>query len=277
MTTKYDLHCHSTFSDGELNPFELLALAKERDITHIALTDHDTLAGIDQAKAAAKEHQIELITGLELSASWRGQLVHVVGLNVDPNNEQLAAGIENNQKLRHERAERMIADFLKHGIDLASELENILNGAIPTRPHFAQALINLGHAKDKKQAFKRFLVRGKPGFIPLDWPDISMVGAWIQAANGTAVLAHPMRYNLTRTKLIALIKDMKEAGILAIEVSTPINTDSQIQMLAQLARTEELYASMGSDFHAPDQPWAKLGYAKPLPEGLTPVWQAFYN
>ena len=272
---KYDLHCHSNNSDGDLSPTELLALAAEREITHLALTDHDTLAGQSEAHQAAVGAGIQFITGLELSATWRGQLLHIVGLNVDIENTTLQAGVEANQQRRFERAERMIADFERHGIQLRAEVESLLNDAVPTRPHFAQALINMGYAKNKNQAFKRFLVRGKPGYIPLQWPSIEEVGDWVNSAKGTAVLAHPMRYNFTRTKLGTLIGEMKEAGIHAMEVSTPINDDGQITMLAKLAIEHQLFASMGSDFHSPDQPWARLGAAKPIPEGVTPVWHSF--
>lgn len=274
MTDKYDLHCHSTYSDGDLSPSELLALAAQRDISHLALTDHDSLAGIQDAQLAAKGGPVALITGLELSATWRGQLLHVVGLGVDVNNATLNAGVALNQQRRRERAERMIADFLKHDIDLAEEVTRLLNDAVPTRPHFAQALINLGYAKDKNQAFKRYLVRGKPGFIPLVWPSLEEIGEWITHAGGQPVLAHPLRYGFTRTKLITLIGEMKANGIDAMEVSTPINDDGQIDMLARIAIEQDLYGSMGSDFHSNDQPWARLGSAKPMPEGVVPVWHA---
>lgn len=274
MIEKYDLHCHSNFSDGDLSPTALMALAAECQISHLALTDHDSLAGLADARTAAMSHNITLINGLELSATWRGQLLHVVGLGVDPNNSSLLAGVAANTLRRAERAERMTLDFLKHGIDLADEVARLLNGATPTRPHFAQALINLGYAKDKRQAFKRYLVRGKPGFIALQWPSIEEVGEWITCAKGVAVLAHPMRYNFTRTKLVTLIDEMKRCGITALEVSTPINDGNQIEMLARLTLEHELYGSMGSDFHSKDQPWARLGTAKPLPAGVAPVWQA---
>jgi len=271
---KVDLHCHSISSDGELTPHELLELAAERGITHLALTDHDTLDGLPAAALAAQEHDICLIPGVELSCSWRGQLLHIVGLGVNPECAELKQGIAENQQRRWQRAERMIEDFLNHDIDLGKTVSGLLGDAVPTRPHFAQALIKLGYAKDKKQAFKRFLVRGKPGYIPLIWPDLTEIGRWIKAAGGIAVLAHPMRYNMTRTKLVALIEEMKAADIVGIEVSTPVNDANQIQMLAQLAREHKLLGSMGSDFHSPDQPWARLGTAQPLPSGVQPVWQA---
>lgn len=274
MTEKYDLHCHSNHSDGELSVAALFELAAEREITDLALTDHDTLAGMPSAAKAAADNGIKLIHGLELSATWRGQLLHIVGLGVDPENPQLKAGVAENKQRRSDRASLMVADFAEHGIDLAEEVDRLLNDAVPTRPHFAQALINLGYAKDKKQAFKRYLVRGKPGFVPLQWPSIEDIAAWVNAAGGIAVLAHPMRYKFTRTKLIMLIEEMQTAGIQGIEVSTPVTDPQQITMLAKLAVQYDLLGSMGSDFHSPDQPWARLGFAEPLPPQVTPVWSA---
>ena len=269
---KFDLHCHSHFSDGELSPGELVALAKEAGISHLALTDHDTLNGLPEAQLAAEKHSINLITGVELSSSWNAQLLHIVGLGVDKDNTALLQGVRENTARRFTRAQAMLEDLLTHGIDLKQELDGLLYNAAPTRPHFAQALINLGYAKNKQQAFKRFLVPGKPGYVAMQWPELEEIGGWIQGAGGVAVLAHPMRYKFTRTKLVRLIQDMKQAGISAIEVSTATTDPAQAEMLAELARQHELLASIGSDFHASDQPWARLGGAASLPENTTPVW-----
>ena len=269
---KYDLHCHSLFSDGQLSPTELVSLAAKNDISHLALTDHDTLAGLEEAQLAAAQHSISLVNGIELSCTWNGQLLHIVGLGIEPDNDSLKSGVRENQQRRHIRADAMIEDFLSHGIDLSQELEVVLSGAVPTRPHFAQALINLGYAKDKQQAFKRFLVRGKPGYVSMVWPSLHEIGDWVSAANGVAVLAHPLRYKFTRTKLVRLIDEMKQAKIEGIEVSTS-NTDLQQEdMLSKLAVQHDLLSSIGSDFHSLDQPWARLGNARPLAEHLQPVW-----
>jgi len=272
---KFDLHCHSYYSDGHLSPTELVALASEKEITHLALTDHDTLNGLPEARVAAQEHQIELINGVELSCSWNSQLLHVVGLGFDPENKKLLAGIAENTERRLIRAEAMIEDFAANGINLKDEVESLLDKAVPTRPHFAQALINLGYAKDKKQAFKRYLVHGKTGYIAMQWPDISLISKWISEAGGVAVLAHPMRYKFTRTKLVRLIEDMKMFGIQGIEVSTPITNPQQSEMLTKLSLEHDLFASIGSDFHSHDQPWARLGGAMPLPPHSKPITQLF--
>lgn len=269
---KYDLHCHSYFSDGQLSPSKLVSFAVERGVSHLALTDHDTVDGLEEAQTAASQNAIKLINGIELSCTWNGQLLHIVGLGIQPNNNLLKSGVFENQQRRHLRAAAMLEDFLSKGIDLSEELPAVLSGAVPTRPHFAQALINLGFAKNKQQAFKRYLVRGKPGFVPMDWPSLHEIGDWVTASGGVAVLAHPLRYKLSRTKLITLIEEMKEAGIEGIEVSTSNTNLQQSEMLASLAVQHELLSSIGSDFHSMDQPWALLGSAPSLAAHLEPVW-----
>lgn len=197
---KFDLHCHSYYSDGDLSPQELVTLAELAGLTHLALTDHDTLAGISEIGEAAVGSSLEIINGVEFSCSWNGQLLHVLGLNVDPENGELQSGIEHNTQQRQTRAEAMFVDLEKHGIELRESVNRQLaDRGVPTRPHFANALIESGRAKDKKQAFRRFLVRGKPGFIAMQWPELDQVSQWITAAGGVAVLAHPMRYKFTST------------------------------------------------------------------------------
>lgn len=273
---KFDLHCHSYYSDGELSPLELVTLAEQAGVTHLALTDHDTLAGISEIGRAASGTSLNVINGLEFSCNWNGQLIHVLGLNVDPENGELQAGVEINTQSRLRRAEAMFVDFEKYGIELRDSVNaQIAERGVPTRPHFANALIESGKAKNKKQAFKRYLVPGKPGFVAMRWPDLEQVANWISAAGGVAVLAHPMRYKFTRAKLVRLIKDMLEVGIHGIEVSTPTTDRQQLTMLESLVRQHGLLASVGSDFHCHGQPWAVLGSAQPLAQGLTPVWTRF--
>ena len=274
---KADLHCHSHFSDGTLSPSELLDLAQQAGITDLALTDHDTLDGIPEAQIAADKIGINLVHGIELSCTWEKQLIHVVGLNVDINNKVLKAGVEQNKQRRLDRAEAMFEDFEQHDIDLREVVNKAIAGrGVPTRPHFADALIEQGYAKDKKQAFKRYLVRGKPGYIPMAWPSVEQIGEWITAAGGVAVLAHPNRYKFTRTRLSRLISDMLKAGIQGIEVSTSTTDKQQSAMLAGLAQQFGLYASIGSDFHSKDQPWARLGGAADLSKELNAVWNGFH-
>ena len=276
MTTKYDLHCHTHYSDGDLSPEELLQMAKEKEITHLSLTDHDTVAGLEQAHASANALDIKLIPGIEFSCEWNGQLLHVLGLNVDPLSDELLDGIEENQQVRHKRAERMHLDCEANDIHLRDDVKTLVGErGVPTRPHFAQALIDKGLVKNKNQAFKRYLIKGKVGFIPMQWPELKRVAGWIKAAGGHPVLAHPTRYKFSRTKLVKLIEEMKLYGVNALEVSTPITEAKQIKMLADLCVQYDLAASLGSDFHSPTQPWARLGGAQELDPRLTPIWTHF--
>jgi len=273
---KADFHCHSHFSDGTLSPTELINLAYRVGITDLALTDHDTLDGLSEAQIAADKTGINLVKGIELSCTWEKQLIHVIGLNVDPSNPVLKAGVAQNKQRRLDRAEAMLEDFEQHDIFLRDDVASLIKErGVPTRPHFAQALVDQGYAKDKKQAFKRYLVKGKPGYIPMSWPDIEQIGAWITAAGGIGVLAHPNRYKLTRTKLSRLISSMLSAGIHGMEVSTSTTDKQQSAMLAGLAKQFGLFASIGSDFHSMDQPWARLGGAVDLSKELKPVWSGF--
>ena len=274
---KYDLHCHSNHSDGDLSPKELIELASKSGISNLALTDHDTLNGLKEARLAAKREGLKLINGVELSCTWRGQLLHIVALGVNEESATLVEGVNSNQELRHQRARAMLDDLKRHDIEIEQELNSVLNGAVPTRPHFAQALINLGYVKNKQKAFKKFLVKGKPGFVEIQWPSLEEIGSWISASGGVGVLAHPLRYNLSRTKLITLVDEMKMFGIDGIEVSTANTGPQQIDMLAAIAMEKDLYASIGSDFHSLDQPWARLGSAPELPTKLKPVWQKLNN
>ena len=272
----YDLHTHSYFSDGDLSPEALVEAAVDHGITHLALTDHDSIAGLARAQRAAQEYDLSFVSGVEFSCDWNGQLLHVLGLSIDPDNDALNEGARCNQRLRWQRAEAMHADFQRHDIDLTERVSELVGEhAVPTRPHFAQALIDQGVVSNKNQAFRRFLVRGKVGYVPIEWPPLATVVEWIQAAGGVAVLAHPARYRFTRTKLIRLIEDMKQCGAHTLEVTTPVTTPQESRSLADLCRRFDLYASTGSDFHSFHQPWARLGAAQPLEPNLTPVWSLF--
>ena len=276
VVTNYDLHTHTYFSDGAFSPKELICAAVERNITHLALTDHDTVSGLAEAQNVADQMPINFIPGIELSCVWRHQLLHLLGLNIDSNNASLLAGVAQNQERRWQRAEAIHKDLAKHDINVRDDMEsNLQKDSVPTRPHFAAALVKQGLAKDKKQAFKRYLVKGKPGYVAMQWPDLSEAAKWVHDAGGVAVLAHPMRYKFSRSRLIMLIEEMREYGVKAIEVATPITDQQQMQMLAQLTREHNLWASRGSDFHSLEQAWARLGGAPELPEAVTPVWQLF--
>ena len=274
---KFDLHSHSNFSDGALPPRKLVDLAVESGISYLALTDHDTVDGLAEAQRAALEQPtLTLINGVEFSCTWENELIHIVGLNIDPAHQAVRSGVEQNKRRRNSRAEAMFEDLEQNDIDIRADVAALIGErGVPTRPHFAQALVDRGLAKDKKQAFKRYLVKGKPGYIPMHWATLEEVGAWITDAGGVAVLAHPNRYKYTRTKLSRLLKDMLEAGVTGMEVSTSTTDKQQIATLGELAMRFGLLASIGSDFHSDDQPWARLGSAAPLSKELKPVWDHF--
>ena len=270
----YDLHSHSWYSDGELSPTELIELAVQKQVDVLALTDHDSVSGLEEAQEAANAHALQLIHGIEFSVTWNDQLLHVVGLNIDINNQTLNAGIQKNQRRRRERAEKMFEKFEHHDIHLREPLANIVHpDAVPTRPHFAQALIETGNSKDMRRAFKQYLRRGKMGYVPMQWATLEECADWITQAGGIMVLAHPVRYDFTTTKLKRLLTDLKQVGGQAMEVVSGSSNPQQIATMARLANEFELYASIGSDFHSPKTSWAMLGQSNPLPKDVTPVWQ----
>lgn len=216
-----DLHCHSTASDGALSPAALVERATGRGVTHLALTDHDTIAGLAEAEAAAQAQGIILIPGVELSCLWKSRTIHIVGLDFDPGQAGFRQALEQQNENRWARA-RMIADRLgKLGVDgLLDKASEAAGGDVPGRPHFAQVLTEAGVVRNAAQAFKRYLGNGKPGDVKAFWPELPEVVRWITEAGGVAVLAHPRKYQLTATKLRELTADFRRAGGQAIEVST---------------------------------------------------------
>ncbi|MDX1497739.1 MAG: PHP domain-containing protein [Salinisphaeraceae bacterium] len=271
-----DLHCHSTASDGALSPEALVERASAQGVTHLALTDHDTIDGLASAKAAAKQAGISIIPGTELSCLWRSHTIHIVGLDFNPHDTGFKAQLQRQNDNRWARA-RAIADKLsKTGIDdlLGKATENA-NHDVPGRPHFAKVLVDEGKVSNTAQAFKRYLGQGKPGDVKAFWPELHEVVEWIVKAGGVAVLAHPRKYKLTATKLRALVSDFKRAGGAALEVSTSGQSSGDLGFLAELCRREDMLASQGSDFHFPGAPWCELGRITKMPDGLEPVWHHF--
>lgn len=272
----YDLHCHSWFSDGELSPTQLIDFAVKQQVDVLALTDHDSVSGLYEAQQAADGQSLDLIYGVEFSVTWNDQLLHMVGLQVDIENADLLAGIEQNQQRRRQRAEKMFAKFEQHDIDLRESMQEIVyKEAVPTRPHFAQALIKQGLAKDLRRAFRKYLSRGKMAYVPMHWATLEECVSWINSAGGIAVLAHPIRYGFTTTKLRKLLVDFKQAGGQAMEVVSGNVNPQQISHMARLVEEFDLYASVGSDFHSPKTSWAMLGKNKSLPKNVKPVWDLF--
>lgn len=271
--TQYDLHTHSTASDGSLSPTQLVARASEQGVTHLALTDHDGTEGLDEARAAAEQYDITLIPGVEVSVSWHGATVHIVGLQLDQQNQALQSGLGALREYRRERA-RKIADKLeKAGIPGALEgAGQYASETMLGRVHFARFLVEKGHARDMKDVFNRFLVKNKPGYVSGDWATLEHAVSWIRDAGGQAVIAHPARYKMTNSKRRRLVAEFKSLGGEAIEVSSGNQHPEEVRVMAKLAEEFELLASCGSDFHSPDNNWIELGKMTTMPPFVTPIW-----
>lgn len=268
-----DLHLHSTASDGRLRPAELVRHAAARGVAHLALTDHDTTDGVAEAAAAAAAAGVGFVAGVELSAAWRGQSVHVLGLAVDPNAAALRAGIERLRGIRAQRAERIAARLESARAPGRAALAAVLAVTpLPTRTHFARALVALGAARDPGDAFDRLLRRGRPGYVAATWPALAEVTGWIVASGGAAVLAHPLRYALSRGARTALARDFRAAGGKAVEVATGGASVAQLGEAASLAHRSGLEGSAGSDFHDPAIAWNPPGRLAKLPALIRPVW-----
>ncbi|MBK1693736.1 phosphatase [Chromatium weissei] len=272
----YDLHTHSTASDGTLTPTELVARAVAAGITVLALTDHDTTAGVIEATTAAQMHGITLIPGVEISVTWNSRTVHIVGLQIDINQPLLQDGLTELRTFRAWRAKEIGHRLAKHGIADAYEgAREFSNGTLIGRTHFARLLVKRGLAVDTSEVFKRFLVQGKPGHVAGQWATLQTAVEWIRAAGGQAVIAHPARYRLTRTQLFKLIGEFREHGGAGIEVVTSTHSRDDVLNFALHARTQQLLASAGSDFHGTEHAWLQLGRLPPLPNNCTPIWQTW--
>lgn len=269
----YDLHSHSNCSDGILRPQALLSRAKEHGVTTLALTDHDTISGYAEAFSASEDLGIDLIPGIEFSCLWRGMGIHIVGLNFDPRHPELLKACQQQAATRDRRAHKIAERLAKCGFEATLEgAAQFAGSGVIGRPHFARHLVETGAVKNHAEAFKKYLGAGKPGDVKQEWPAIATAVQWINDAGGTAVLAHPDKYNMTRTKLRAVIEEFIDAGGQAMEVVSGRQTPQITVDMARLAERYELWASCGSDFHVPDQPWQELGKFSPLPESCEPVW-----
>jgi hypothetical protein len=276
VTDIYDLHSHSIASDGALSPTELVKRAYEKGVTVLALTDHDTTNGLAEAQQAAAELGMRLINGIELSASHLNQCLHIVGLNIDPNNPALSEGIAQQQKIRDLRAKQIAEKLEKKKIFGAYQFvtQAAGNGEI-TRSHFADFLLTHQHVTTQQEAFDRYLSKGKPAFVPTVWASLEETVAWIKAAGGVAVVAHPLRYKLSVKWMNRALAVFKQAGGQGIEVVTGRASLDEIRISQQFAEKHQLYASAGSDFHAPDNLYLELGRLAAMPAGLKPVWELF--
>jgi hypothetical protein len=271
-----DLHCHSNNSDGAHTVSEVLTMAKANGAVYQALTDHDTVEGIPEARQVAHNLDLNLIAGVEISVTWNKHLLHIVGLNVDETNPELVKALANLRALRLERGQRIAANLAKIGIHGALEgaLSFCNNPEALSRTHFNKWLVANGYAKPGK-AFEKFLAPGKPGYTPQEWASLPDALSWIVQSGGVAVIAHPGRYNFTRTKLLSLIDEFKEQGGLGMEVISSSHAPSDEENIAALCRQTGLLASVGSDFHqAESYRTIRPGINKPLPANVAPIFPA---
>lgn len=272
-----DLHCHSTRSDGLLTPPEVVARAAGRGVRTLALTDHDEVSGLPEAREHADEAGVTFINGVEISVTWSGRTLHVVGLCVDPENPELTAGLEQIRSGRQQRAERIASGLEQAGIEgsLAGARSYVTNPDLVGRTHFARFLVERGHARNVQSVFKRYLTAGKPGFVPHQWASLEQAVRWIKASGGIPVLAHPGRYPLDAGQREAMLADFAELGGSAVEVVTGSHTPGQYVTWARYVQRFGLLASAGSDFHGPGESRRDFGELPELPAGCAPVWNQF--
>lgn len=270
----YDLHTHSYFSDGVLSPTDLVTRAHKHGVAVLALTDHDTTDGIDEASTAANALGVRLIAGIEISTSWAGHTIHVLGLRVDPTSRDMQEGIGKIAAQRAERARDMGRKLEKAGIPGAYEGACALAGqGIVTRTHFARFIVESGRAATMQQVFDKYLGQGKVGYVSAEWTSVPEAVGWIRGAGGQAVIAHPARYRMTATKLRKLIQQFKEVGGEGLEVAYGNYSPDNIKTIADHVRHFDLMGSRGSDFHGVANQYAEVGRAPALPGDLTPIWK----
>ncbi len=271
--TVYDLHSHTTASDGVLTPQELITRAQHRGVHVLAITDHDSISGLPAAQNYALSQDINIINGIELSVTWKKNHIHVIGLNIDITHHELSLRLAELQKIRQARAIEIGARLEKVGI------QNALTGAQQfsannniTRTHFARFLVKAGKASSMSNVFKRYLTYGKPGYVSVEWVQLENAVELIKSAGGQAVIAHPARYKMSNVKMRKMLGDFTECGGSAIEVVNSGCTRPVIENNARLANQFGLSASIGSDFHSPDNHYIDLGRFSALPDNVTPVW-----
>ena len=271
-----DLHCHSSVSDGTLEPEALAARAKANGVELWSLTDHDELGGQHRARDAALALGLPYLTGVEISVTFAGQTVHIVGLGFDIDDERLAAGLERTRGGREQRAREMAADLERVGLHGTFEgaLRHVGNPDLISRTHFARHLVETGVCADTQEVFRRYLVEGKPGYVPHRWASLADAVRWIREAGGLAVVAHPGRYDFTPNEEHALFSEFIDHGGRGVEVVTGSHAPPDFVKYTALAKEYDLCASRGSDFHGPSESRIDLGTLPPLAPGLTPVWEA---
>lgn len=271
-----DLHCHSVVSDGTLEPEALAQRARANGVDLWSLTDHDEVGGQQRATAAALAQGMAYLTGVEISVTFAGTTVHVVGLGFDAQDERLVAGLRSTRGGRGERAQEMAGQLAQAGIPGAYEgaLRYVGNPELISRTHFARFLVEAGVCRDTAEVFRKYLVEGKPGFVPHRWATLGDAVRWIREAGGLAVIAHPARYGFSANEEYALFSEFQQHGGQGVEVVTGSHTTAECAVYAGMAREFGLAASRGSDFHSPNESHTDLGKLPPLPGDLQTVWDA---
>ncbi len=273
-----DLHSHSNVSDGVLSPTALVARAKANGVDVMALTDHDEIIGIPEARAAADKLGVKFVPGVEISTTWAGSTVHIVGLQIDETNQALVQGLAATRSGRIKRAIEMSRQLEKVGIPGAFQgaMKLVSNPFLVSRKHFARYLVSIGVCKDIRDAFRRYLVEGKPGYMPHHWASLEDAVSWIHGAGGIVGIAHPGRYRFSELVFGAFFEEFKYLGGTMIEVVTGSHSPDQYKQYAKVAQDYGFHASIGSDFHAPEESRVDIGGLPRLPEGLVPVWKDWF-
>jgi predicted metal-dependent phosphoesterase TrpH len=269
-----DLHCHSVVSDGTLPPEALAQRAKANGVDLWALTDHDEAGGLDRAMAAARAHSLPFLTGTEISVSFVGATVHIVGLGFDHTDATLLQGLSATRSGRTQRAQQMSDELAKAGIPGAFEgaMKYVGNPDLISRSHFARYIVEAGFCPDTNSVFRKYLADGKPGYVAHQWAKLGEAVGWITGAGGVAVIAHPGRYALSANEEFALFTEFKNHGGQGVEVITGSHGPADFIKYAEFCKEFDLVASRGSDFHSPTESRIDLGMLPDLPGSLTPVW-----
>jgi len=277
----FDFHCHSNISDGTLTPTELVQRAYGRGVRAMALTDHDDVAGLSEARGVAEALCMTFINGVEISVTWRSHTLHIVGLGIDVNYAPLVAGLQGVRSGRGVRAQKMSDELAKAGVGgvLAGAYKYAGNVNMIGRTHFARYLVEAGYCRDVKSVFKRYLAKGKPGYVPHQWAALSDAISWITGAGGIAIIAHPGRYmvgkqSMGKKTMQELLVEFVALGGGALEVVTGSHSQEQYAEFARYAEQFNLLSSCGSDFHGPQESYRDLGRLPDLPLICRPVWTA---
>ena len=275
---KVDLHCHSNISDGVLAPAAVAAYARKAGVDVWALTDHDEVSGIAEARAAALQQGMQFVAGVEISITWAGQTVHIVGLQVDETHPGLVNGLNQTRSGRDARGREIARQLDLAGIPGAYEgaLKFVGNPDLMSRTHFARHIVDTGKCANIPEVFKKYLSEGKPGYVEHRWATLAEAVGWIRGAGGVAVIAHPGRYRFSDMAQGVLFDEFKQLGGVAIEVVTGSHSPDQYPEYARLANDYGFLASRGTDFHAPGESRVDFAALPPLPGNVKPIWHDWF-